>query len=336
MRRPGSLAAYTAAHFSVDLCCAWSMLRAGAATGQTLIILVFYHRLAFGLQAFFGMFLDRKPGMYQNAAILGCFMTAAGVILTNVSAPGAVAFCGLGNALFHVGGGVEALRRQPGMGRSGVFVSAGAVGLAIGILWGNGGTVGAPLPLGVLLIAAGGVMLSGKPDGEDAPRKKPGPETVAPWVTAALCSVSIAIRSYVGFAAPMPWKSGTVLVLSAACCAALGKALGGVLADKFGPVRVGVFSLLLSAPLLAFGGGSAVWGLLGLVLFNMTMAVTLCLTADRMPGQEGAVFGLTTLALLAGYFLRMGLGDVPGWGIGLLILISAVCLWRAEPGRWRS
>ena len=67
-----ALAAYAAAHFSVDLCCAWSMLRAGAATGKTVMILIFYHLLAFGLQAFFGMFLDRKPGFYQNAALLGC------------------------------------------------------------------------------------------------------------------------------------------------------------------------------------------------------------------------------------------------------------------------
>ena len=46
-------------------------------------------------------------------------------------------------------------------------------------------------------------------------------------------------------------------------------------------------------------------GLLGLLLFNMTMPLTLTALANTFPNSKGTAFGLTTLALFVGYVIEM-------------------------------
>jgi hypothetical protein len=55
---------------------------------------------------------------------------------------------------------------------------------------------------------------------------------------------------------------------------------------------------LLSAALFAFAGKTA-WGFAaGLLLFNITMPLTLVAVWGQLPSRPGFAFGLTTLALL--------------------------------------
>ena len=93
---------YAAVHFLVDGICAWAML--GRLGGGWTGFLV-YNFCAFALQLPLGAVLDRLEDRRwpMQFAALGCCLTAAG------------AFChpavlGLGNALFHVGGGVDVIR----------------------------------------------------------------------------------------------------------------------------------------------------------------------------------------------------------------------------------
>ena len=56
----------------------------------------------------------------------------------------------------------------------------------------------------------------------------------------------------------------------------------------------------LSVPLLGLFPNSQALCLVGLVLFNIPMPVTLAAVADLLPYNPGLAFGLTTLALLVG------------------------------------
>ena len=151
------------------------------------------------------------------------------------------------------------------------------------------------------------------------------------FLTAAgLLFLSIVIRAFAGANIPMTWERTGLLVLLPSAVSCLGKAAGGIAGDRFGAGRTGVWSLLVSLPLILFGAESPVLSLLGILLFNMTMPVTLCALADLMPKNPGFAFGLTTLALLLGTVVTF-FWAVPARLAKLLlttlILLSAVCIW---------
>ena len=108
----------------------------------------------------------------------------------------------------------------------------------------------------------------------------------------------------------------------------LGKFIGGFAADLFGAKRTGMITLLASLPLLVFGSGNMIISVIGIILFNMTMPITLRIVAQRLPKNPGLAFGLTTAELL--------LGAVPSYfavisGKTFLlvpaVLVSAVCIY---------
>lgn len=68
-----------------------------------------------------------------------------------------------------------------------------------------------------------------------------------------LVFLSIAIRSLVGMVLVFPWKTNVDLLIILTAAVVLGKGLGGILADKFGWIRVAVGALILSIPFLVFG-----------------------------------------------------------------------------------
>ncbi|NLC31518.1 MAG: MFS transporter [Candidatus Moranbacteria bacterium] len=64
----------------------------------------------------------------------------------------------------------------------------------------------------------------------------------------------------------------------------LGKGLGGIIADKFGWMRVAILSLISSAIILPFGSAIPLLGIFGIFLFNITMPITLVSIVNLMPG----------------------------------------------------
>jgi FSR family fosmidomycin resistance protein-like MFS transporter len=117
-----------------------------------------------------------------------------------------------------------------------------------------------------------------------------------------------------------PWKSGLWAVLLV-CGVVLGKTFGGFLADRFGAARASAVSLLLCAALFLFSD-LPILGMLAVLLFNMTMPVTLGVLARIMPGAKGFSFGLLTFALFLG-FVPAYLG-LAGLGRGIVYAGGAV------------
>ena len=94
-------ACYSLLHFLVDGVCAWGML--GRFSGFDAILV--YNFCAFVLQLPLGAVLDRIGGRRTPMvfAAVGCALTLTGAMTSPV-------LLGLGNALFHVGGGVDVIR----------------------------------------------------------------------------------------------------------------------------------------------------------------------------------------------------------------------------------
>ena len=334
------LASRSFAHFAVDLACGFVALGVfvpGAATqAEATLGVLLYNLLAFATQPLLGALCDRFPR--RPWAALGCLAVAAGALLGCFSLGwAAVVLCGLGNALFHPGGGRDALLASPGtLKEGGVFVSTGAVGVALGMFWGTAfpqawfaGAMAALLGLCALLCWK-------------TPLPSPGEETrfsaassLPFWWVVGLALASVALRAFVGGAVPMPWKTG-LWALAAAAAAFLGKAAGGFLADRTSPRFAGVGALLLSLPLLCLGWAHPLPSLLGLLCFNMTMPVTLGVVADKLPNAPGLAFGLTAQFLIVGTLPLYGVSLGQGQALVLAaagILVSAACVALSSRGQ---
>jgi hypothetical protein len=71
-----------------------------------------YGLLAFGLQPLLALAVDSRQ-WYRQAAATGCALTAVAMIVPGSLPVLAVCVAGVGNALFHLGGGSVGLRLKP-------------------------------------------------------------------------------------------------------------------------------------------------------------------------------------------------------------------------------
>ena len=127
----------------------------------------------------------------------------------------------------------------------------------------------------------------------------------------------VMLRSLIGerFSAEMV-KAGAVL-LAIGGVAMAGKAAGGFLAKQIGVVWTIV--LVVAGVVLASLLKASV---LGLLVVNLSMAVTLYLANLVMPGREGLAFGLLAAALMPGYLMA----QLSGGGFSVLSSLMATLL----------
>lgn len=267
-------------------------------------LLILYNVIAFALQAPFGIAADKLKIPYE-IAITGCFLTAAASFSIKLPLL-AVCIAGLGNALFHVGGGIVSLNMKPGKAAApGIFVAPGALGLLAGTLVGNSGAFKA-WPFALLLMASISAILylkvSNRFSISDRIKEGPSPSHKHMELIAVLMMAAIALRALTGMVLDFPWKSDIYLLTGLTIAVVLGKGLGGMISDRLGWAKTTVFGLLLSAPLILLGFDHPYYAFAGIFLFNLTMPVTLVSIANVLPGMEGFAFGLSTLAIITGAF----------------------------------
>ena len=333
------LGLYTFSHFCVDFSCFYLLFfwySSGTHSSQTVTLgFLAYNVIAFGFQPFIGYFCDTYRKI--PAGVFGCLLLIAGLLFMPFPA-GSIILIGLGNACFHIEGGIDSLRHSGGkMARSGVFVSSGALGVALGSLAGKSGSMSVYVPICILLLCL--VLLC------ILYIKRAEPDCVIPAFTVAkpglkpgtvilIASVSILIRSYAGLIIPLQWRTTAVLFVFPAIGAFLGKASGGFIADSIGAKKASVSSLLIAAVLLVFGYMDPWIYLAGILLFNISMSVTLCAIASVMPLNPGLAFGITTLALLCGNAPTFFAAARPAPLIfAALTVVSAACLYYILIGK---
>jgi FSR family fosmidomycin resistance protein-like MFS transporter len=331
-----------AAHLIVDAVCVASVLRAAppsdSIVSSALAFVLGYDLLAFAGQAPLGWFADRL-GLRRGAALAGLLCTATALLAGRGSVLAVVLIAGVGNALFHVGAGAMVLagsreRAAP----AGVFVAPGALGLGIGLMLGRKFLT---VPLWPWLFAIGAAMVVVLLVATKIPsREQPlSVDTAAPpaygrreiVTVATLLGLSVAVRSLAGTVGCDACPRGFFLMLALPFSAFAGKLTGGFLADRFGWIDVSIAALVASAPLIAFSGGDVRLALPGLLIFQMTMPVTLAAMMRLMPARPGFGFGLLCVALVAGTLPAHLPGGWRPQGLPLLFLVlsSAAPLYLA-------
>lgn len=288
---------YALGHFWVDFSCALLLFSRLSGQGEWALCVLLYNFCAFALQMPIGVLAGRWRYSGRVAAF-GCVLAALGWGLTPVPAAAAVT-AGLGNACFHVGGGMQILEDGEKKAASlGIFVSPGAFGIYFGALL----EVPALLPAAGLLLFALWFHRLAVPAAKSP--EVDVPDQNALWALACFFLV-VVLRSYLGMVLSFPWKTGG-WALGVLCGVVLGKAAGGFLGDRLGMRRAAAISLGLAAVFFCLSGFPMA-GVAAMFFFNMTMPITLWAAARLLPAGKGFAFGLLTFALFIG-FLPVWLG----------------------------
>lgn len=326
---------YSLVHFIVDLACAilvGNLITQRMGVGSNLFIaILIYNFFAFAIQLPIGIILDK---INKNAicSAIGCLLVAIGFGVANFEIISCL-IAGMGNAMFHVSGGIDVLNISDKKATlSGFFVSTGAMAIFLG---GKSASIGFDkyyiVILTLLISAVLLIWLYTQIKNKVKNEKIIIPHINKTEVIAITCLIiTVIIRGYVGLILVFEWKSNFLLALISIFAVVFGKMLGGIIGDKIGFIKISLISLIVSAILFIFAFNNSILGILAILFFNMTMPITLTALSNILFNNKGMAFGLLTVSLFIGAVpVFFGYKDVIFSQVGLCIatLISAIVLY---------
>lgn len=302
-------------HLLVDgLCVCCLYLIASSFSAMHLVgIFLTYNILAFLTQPLTGLWADcmkrRHWMLLASVLLLTVAVLATSIVISfRLSTVGMMVvpiLLGMGNSLFHVWGGKQvAVTTGNDMRALGAFVSTGAFGLALGIVffsWPLLYTV--LLTICVLSTAYVHLDLKAGISAINSQEVECRFSKLFIWMSLLVLMLVVMLRSFVGetFSGEMSRTSSMVLLIG--LLSMLGKMAGGWLAHHLGIVRMLALVIVLVLVCLVFRSQEMVIALVGLFAVNCTMPVTLYLANVVLPKREGLAFGLLAAALIPGYLL---------------------------------
>lgn len=291
-------------HAFVDGICASTVL--GQLTpvfpAETVLIILLYNLLAFSTQGLTGLLVDRL-GRHREYTLLSSALVILGLMLPCASLTAAIlktCLVGLGNSLFHVAAGAKVILASPKKALPmGIFVAPGAMGLTLGTLFPSLGGLFA------VLLAACAVALCFLSKMAPLPQNAPAARSFSSLSAGAVLAGAgllfcIFSRAFGGSAVSLPWKTTVTATLLATTAVVAGKMLGGLLCDRFGPIKLCAISIPSAALLLLLCSQWMLPSLLGQLLLNLSMPVTLWLLCQLLPESPGFAFGLAASCLYPG------------------------------------
>ncbi len=297
----------------------------------SLIVLFFlvYNLIAFGLQPFVGFYADMK-NKYFMFVLLGLLLPIVGLLLIDFGII-AIIILTIGNALYHVGGGVISVNLYPNKAApAGVFVAPGAIGVFLGVYLAGKSMSFTPIIIAISSILILFIYIEFKDSVIENNRKNISSNFV---LIVGLILIVIGIRGFIGSILLFTWGDTLPYQILLVSSIFLGKFFGGILGDKFGFKEIGIFGLMVSIPLLLLGYSIPILGLFGALFFNFTMAITLFLIIENLGRYKGFAFGLTTLTLVItilpkSFGFSMDIGFVYYMAVILLAIIGSYLLFK--------
>jgi len=287
------------------------------------LAVISYDILAFALQPLIGILVDIKKIEKQLiivGLILAIFVSYLDIPLLIVAT-----FIGIANAMVHVGGfSVTYQSSNNKMGPLGLFVSTGSIGLGIGVLFPESRLIFFILSIFAVFL----VMFFYKKiayEEEDISNKK-YKYSVLPII---LVLIVVLLRGFGGAISSPGYTTSQISRLTLYIALFIGKATGGLIADKIGITKTIIFGFVPSMIGFVFFPHIEIIYIISLALFNLTMALTLFLAIRLIKPYASFAFGLTAALLLLGYILALGFKEivlVEPWMVGIVVLVSCVMI----------
>lgn len=312
----GIVLTYGLCHFIVDFVCAVFILGNLPSIARTnefitsvinsklITSVIIYNFFAFAFQVPLGYILD-KFKIYKYIAIIGLCIIGLCYLINFNNIFILAALVGIGNALFHLEGGVNIYGLSDRKAfLNGLFVAPGALGIFLGTFLGR--TYHDEftfLSIALIFISIPLLFLVQKQeiDKELEKNKKNNFNKFSAALIVILIGISIIVRSIGGSAIVYTKETGFTLGLIYTISIVIGKAFGGLLADKFGFLKVALISLTCSAICLLLGYNVRIFAYIGILLFNIPMSITLTILENTVTKKIACAVGLNTMFLFIGY-----------------------------------
>lgn len=320
-------------HFMTETVCFFMLGRYQVSVPKIWLIYLTYNMLAFVPQAVIGRLSDKHRGI--PFGVIGLGLLASAVLLEQfIRLPflSLTVLC-LGNACTHVEGAEITLRVSNGkLSHSAIFVAGGSFGVITGKLLGA-----SSFPAFALLFPIASAVPFALLARTYLPEKD---KNTVPCASFRICRDDIsgypavlmlvavvAVRGFMAYGIPTSWNKSTAQTVALFICMGTGKAAGGVLADMFGARKTVLVSAAAALPFLLFGDRNMAVSLTGVLLFSMTMSITLGGLVSVLPAAPGLAFGLTTTGLFLGclpvFFFRVKSLVI---NCVMLTVLTALCL----------
>ena len=304
----GFISIYSLCHFIVDFVCTILILGKlpyiANTNNEFITSVIVYNFFAFAFQVPLGYILD-KFKIYKYVAIIGmCCIGLCYLINFNNSIIVAI-IVGIGNALFHLEGGVNiySLSARKAF-LNGLFVAPGALGIFLGTVFHNKLIITC-FPIILVFITIFLLLLVQNREIEKDLKNNIINKFDNYNITLIiiLIGISIIVRSVGGNSIIYNWKNSFALGLIYTTSIVIGKAFGGLIADKFGLLKVALISLACSAICLLLGYNIHIFSYIGILLFNIPMSITLTILENTLSKNIACAVGLNTMFLFIGYLI---------------------------------
>ena len=327
---------YFLVHFILEVSCFYT-LAAYTNNDMFYVIALMYDLFAFVPQGLIGAISDKYRNI--NFGLIGIVLTIFALFCLKFNLPIIVvmSLLTIGNCLVHVAGAESTLRLARGkMFPSALFVSGGAFGIITGrLLYQNNMPITFIVLLNVISLLLVILSLRFKSDEDTKLEEYNYDNKKVGMVALIILSVFVvAVRSFSSYGIPTGWNKTVIQSILLFCFMGIGKAIGGLLIDKINIKFTSIISTLLALPFLLFGDQNMYLSLIGIMLFSMTMPVTLALLVSRLKKSPGIAFGLTTIGLFIGslpaFFFTIDSPIINGIIFTILTILSTIILVKVE------
>ncbi len=289
---------------------------------------IVYNFFAFAFQVPLGALMD-KFKIYKYVGIIGFSLIGLCYVVGPPNPILLASIVGIGNALFHLEGGVNAFNESKGKAfLNGLFVAPGAMGIFLGRSF-HEMIVPTYWPILLIFLAIGLLVLVQNKDVEFVNQEqeriiKEGRKFKVEdvLIIAILIGISIVVRSIGVSAIKYDWKNALEIGIIFTILTVLGKAFGGFIGDRLGYKITVVVALALSCVLIICGFNIPFFGYLGNFLFNVPMAITLLMLEKSNIKNLATMVGSNTLFLFIGYVICL----FPSTWNNISVIITSIVL----------
>ncbi|MCI8330493.1 MAG: MFS transporter [Bacilli bacterium] len=324
-------------HLITEIVCFFTLSRV---IGDMLILWIIpflYDALAFVPQSLIGYISDKFPKL--KIGLIGNILLTLGLILTStniVTIYIGITLLSLGNAFIHIAGGIDTLKISNGsLSPSAIFVSGGSFGVILGKIIGK--TKITFWLIALLSLTTIPFILLSSILKEENNVKEPCKnfnytnDKIKPAIIIIGAVIIVIIRGYMGYGLPVSWNKTLFQSVLLYFTMGLGKALGGILSDIYGMKKIATISIIASLPFLLIGNNLMIISLTGVMLFSMTMSITLGIIVSVLKKTPGLAFGLTTIGLFLGtvpiFFFKITNTLLNNT---IIIILSIICILIAR------
>ena len=268
------------------------------------LLALMYDFYGFVPQGLFGYLKDK--GFKIDYLIIGFALSILALVLLyfNVNSILVIIVLSISSCLIHIQGAEATLKSSRGkMAPSAIFVSGGSFGVITGTLL---AMYKVPITFVILinLLMLIPIIICNRYkdqiDDKNLEEYNYSNKNIKSRIIIALAFFVVIVRAYMGYGIPTTWNKTVLQTILLYCSMGIGKAMGGILVDFIGIKKTALLSTLGSLPFLIFGNNVMIISLIGIMMFSMTMAITLGLIVSELKKYPGVAFGFTTLGLFLG------------------------------------